>query len=312
MHLSKHQLAILAIIINTIIWSAASPIFKWALTELPPFTFAFLRFLIAALIMFPFVYKRIKIKFEDFYKLFILALAGMTLNISLFFLGLTLTQSINVPIIASTMPFMLVVGSLLFLHEVPKPKEILGILVSLIGVLIIVLRPTDHLSLFSSVLGNIYLILSVVALVAYTILLKRFKLPYASSTIIFWIFFISSITFFPLFMIEAQKTNILNTLDFKGTFGVIYGALFSSTLGYYFYNYAAKYLKADEIGIFTYLEPVATAMVAIPLLHEKITFYYLIGSFFVFLGLFIAELRLHYHPFHHLKETDDPWLESGP
>jgi drug/metabolite transporter (DMT)-like permease len=312
MHLSKHQLAILAIILNTIIWSAASPIFKWTLTELPPFTFAFFRFLIATLIMFPFVYKRLRIRFEDFYKLFILALTGITLNITLYFLGLTLTQSINVPIITSTMPFMLVVGSFLFLHEVPKPKEILGILVSLIGVLIIILRPTDHLSLFGSIVGNIYLILSVVVMVIYTILLKRYKLPYASSTIIFWIFFISSITFFPFFAMEAKGTNILNALDFKGTFGIIYGAIFSSTLGYYFYNYAAKYLKADEIGIFTYLEPVATAMVAIPLLHEQITFYYIIGSIFVFLGLFIAELKLRYHPFHHLKETDDPWLESGP
>jgi len=312
MHLSKHQLAILAIILNTIIWSAASPIFKWALTETPPFTLAFLRFFIATLIMFPFIYKKIKINFDDFYKIFILSVVGITGNISFFYLGLSLAQSINVPIMASIMPILLIISSLIFLHEIPKPKQILGTLVSLIGVIIIVIRPADHLPLAGSLLGNGYLILSVISLVAYTILLKRFKLPYSSSTIVFWIFFIGSITFFPLFVNEAKSTNILVALDFKGSFGVLYGAIFSSMLGYYFYNYAVKHLKADEIGIFTYLEPVATAMVALPLLHEQITFYYLIGSFFVFLGLFIAELKLRYHPFHHLKETTDPWLESGP
>ena len=312
MHLSKHQLAILAIILNTIIWSAASPIFKWALTETPPFTLAFLRFFIATLIMFPFIYKKIKINFDDFYKIFILSVVGITGNISFFYLGLSLAQSINVPIMASIMPILLIISSLIFLHEIPKPKQILGTLVSLIGVIIIVIRPADHLPLAGSLLGNGYLILSVISLVAYTILLKRFKLPYSSSTIVFWIFLIGTITFFPLFVNEAKSTNILVALDFKGSFGVLYGAIFSSMLGYYFYNYAVKYLKADEIGIFTYLEPVATAMVALPLLHEQITFYYLIGSFFVFLGLFIAELKLRYHPFHHLKETTDPWLESGP
>lgn len=312
MKLSKHKIAILTIIINTLIWSAAAPIYKWSLHDTPPFTFAFFRFLLATLIMLPFVYKDMKIKFDDFYKLFILAFVGITFNVSLLLIGLTLTQSINVPIIASIMPIMLIISSFIFLHEIPKPKEILGTVVSLVGVLIIILRPADHIPLFGSILGNIYLIVSLISLVSYTILLKWFKLPYRSSTIIFWIFLISSITFLPFFVFELGKNNLVFTMNFRGSFGILYGAIFSSTIGYLLYNYAVKYLKADEVGIFTYLEPVATAIVALPLLHEQITFAYLLGSIFVFLGLFIAEAKLHYHPFHHLKETTDPWLEAGP
>ena len=36
--------AILALVIANIIWGAASPIFKYALTDIPPFTLAFIRF----------------------------------------------------------------------------------------------------------------------------------------------------------------------------------------------------------------------------------------------------------------------------
>jgi len=312
MQLTKHQLGILAIILNTLIWSAAAPIFKWSLTEIHPYTLAFLRFFFATLLMFPFVYKNIRIKFEDFYKLFLLGVTGLTCNISLFFLGLSLTESINVPIITSTMPILLGISAYIFLHEVPKPKEIVGTIVSLLGVIIIVVRPTDGLLLFTSILGNIYLILSLISLIAYTILLKKFTLHYPTSTIIFWMFLITSITFLPVFVQDIKTTNLLTELDFKGSIGVLFGAIFSSTLAYYFYNYSLKYLKAEEVGIFTYLEPVATAMVAIPLLHEQITFTYLVGGFFVFVGLFIAEAKLHYHPFHHLKEINKPWLESGP
>ena len=91
---------------------------------------------------------------------------------------------------------------------------------------------------------------------------------------------------------------------------IIFGALLSSVIAQAVYNYAVNNLKTDEVGIFIYLGPVITALVAIPLLHEQITFTYLLGSLFVFLGLIIAEAKLHYHPFH--PHVSDPWLESGP
>ena len=313
MKLSKHQKAILAVAICTIIWSAAAPIFKWSLQETPPFTLVFFRFFIATLIMFPIVIKKIKIRFEDFYKILLLTLTGITFNISFVYLGLTLAQSINAPIIASSTPIFLIIGSIIFFHELPKVKEIIGTIVSLIGVLIIVVRPIDHLPLHGFIIGNLFFVLSILSLVCYTLLFKKFKLSYAPTTLLFWMFLLGSITTFPQFLSEARTTNSLATLDFRGSFGIIYGAILSSILGQFFYNFAVKHLKTDEVGIFSLLGPVVTALVAIPLLHEQITFAYLLGSVFVFLGLIIAEVKLHYHPFHHLvNQNDDSWLESGP
>ena len=189
----------------------------------------------------------------------------------------------------------------------------MGIIVSLIGVLVIVVSPMRHISLVGSIIGNIYFILSVISLVSYTILLKLFKLKYASSTLIFWIFLLATITFFPLFLFETHGKSVLATIDVRGLFGIMYGAVFSSILGQILYNYAVKMLKSEEIGVFTYLGPVITALVALPLLHEQITFFYLLGSLFVFLGLFIAEVKFRYHIFHHhFNNVDDSWLESGP
>lgn len=315
MHLSRHHLAILSIAICTIIWSAASPFFKWSMQETPPFTIAFFRFLIATLIMFPFMVRknRLVIHFEDFYKLVILALTGLTFNLGFYYLGLFYSQSINAPIIASMIPIFLIFGSILFLHEKPKKKALYCTVVSLIGVGIIIFRPILHASQNGSVLGNVFLLLSVISLVSYTILLKKFKLKYHASTLIFWIFFIATITFFPAFIFQPHKTSFHEVFSFQGSIGIFYGALLSSLLGQMLYTYSVKRLKTDEIGIFTYLGPVVTALVAIPLLHEQITFSYLLGSLFVFLGLFIAEVKLRYHIFHHhFNNVDDSWLESGP
>lgn len=311
MYLSKHKLAILAIVLNTLIWSAASPIFKWSLDSTPPFTIAFFRFAIATLILLPFVKHKLAIRFEDFYKLFTLAVIGITIHNSFYFLGLTLAPSINVPIISSMTPIFLIIGGILFLREKPKPKVLLGTIISLIGTMIIVFRPNDG-TVVGSIMGNFYFVLSTLMFVWYTLLIKYYKLRYSYATIIFWTFFIGTIALLPMFILEVQTTNSLATLNLKGSIGIIYGAIFSSTLGYGLYNYAAKYIRANEIGIFSYLEPVATALVAIPLLHEEITFLYLLGGIIVFLGIFIAEAKLHYHPFHQLKRFNDPPLDSGP
>jgi drug/metabolite transporter (DMT)-like permease len=313
MKLSKHQKALFAVAICTIIWSAAAPIFKWSMQTVPPSTLLFFRFLFATLIMLPLVWKNISIKFEDFYRIFILAIVGITFNIGFFYLGLTLSPSINAPIIQSTMPIYLIIGSIIFLHEKPKPKIIFGTAVSLIGVLIIVLRPIDHISVIRLITGNIDFILSIFSLASYTLLLKWFKPKYSASTLIFWMFLIATITFFPVFVFEERTTHSLMHLDIHGFVGILYGAIFSSILGQMFYNYSVKRLVSAEIGLFTYLGPVITALVAIPLLHEQITFAYLLGVLFVFLGLFIAEIKLKYHPFHHhLNNIEDSWLESGP
>jgi drug/metabolite transporter (DMT)-like permease len=296
MKLSRHHVAVIAIVANTVIWSAASPIFKWSLADIPPFTMAFYRFFIAALLLFPFVATKIKVSIDDFYKLLLLSFVGIVLHIAFFYLGLSLAPSINVPIISSVTPILLIIGGMLFLHEKPKKQVIIGTMVGLIGFFIIILQPILEQAAVGSIIGNIFYFLSVVALVFYTILLKRYNLKYSYTTIMFWLFLIGALAFFPLFLFENKGADPFIYFDFRGTIGILYGAILSSLVGYFLYNYAVRFIKAQEIGIFMYLDPFVTALVAIPLLGETITFTYTIGALFVFLGIFIAEKRIHYHP----------------
>lgn len=64
-----HNQAIIALIIANIIWGAASPIFKLALENIPPFTLAYIRFLGAALILAPFAFKSLNIDRKDYRRL---------------------------------------------------------------------------------------------------------------------------------------------------------------------------------------------------------------------------------------------------
>lgn len=299
--LSKPKLAVLALILANVIWGATSPIFKWSLEDTTPFTFGFIRFFLASLILLPFVIHKLKISLNALIKIAIISYLGLFLHITYLLFGLELSASINAPIIGSSAPIFLIIGAMLFLKEKPKKRVIFGTSISLIGVLIIILQPIIETGLDGSVLGNIFFLLSMICAVIYALLMKKFHLPYHISTITFWLFAITALTYFPFFLWESQSANWIQQLTPQALTGILYGAAFTSVVAYFCYNFALRYLVVNETGIFFYADPIVAILVAIPLLGEKITTVFVVGSLLVFLGIFVAERRFHFHPLHLLK-----------
>lgn len=303
MQLGKIQLSILALIIANVIWGASFPVYKWALSDIPSLTFVFLRFYIAALILLPFVYKDLKVKREDWWDLFLLSFVGITVSISLLILGLKLSSSINAPIIMSAGPVILIIGSFFYLKEKLKKKVVAGTTISLLGVLVIVLMPVFKEGLDGGILGNLLLVGAAITSVVHALLLKKIMPKYKPLTIAFWQFLIGSIPLLPFFFIELNQTHWTANINMKIIIGIFFGAVLATAVAHSIYAYGIKFIKASEVGVFTYVDPVATIIVAMPLLNEKITPLYIFGAFFVFLGIFIAEGRIHYHPFHKLRSN---------
>lgn len=301
MQLGKIQLSILLLIIANVIWGAAFPLYKWSLDNIPPFTFAFLRFYLGALIILPFVFRKLNIARENIKDLFIVSIFSVTLQIPLLFFGLQLSPSINAPIIIAAGPVFLIIASIFFLKERPRSKIIAGTLISLIGVIVIILRPLLEQGLSGGIIGNLLIFLAMLCGVIQAILLKKITPKNDPLTITFWMFLIGAIPLLPLMLWESQTFNIWRDINLQGTIGLVYGIIFAAVLAHFFLAYGIKYIKASEVGIFTYVDPLATVVVAVPLLNEIITPAYLIGAVFVFLGIFIAEGRLHYHPLHKLR-----------
>ncbi len=302
MTLPKTRRAILALIIANFIWGAAAPVFKWSLLDIEPFTLAFLRFFLATYLLLPLVYKNVTIRKEHFGHIIFGAIAGITINITFFFLGLEYASSVNAPIIGSSGPVLILLAAILFLKEKPKKKVIYGMFLSLAGVTIIIIRPLIEQGLDTSFIGNLYFLLATIGGVVHTVYLKKLVTYYDPLVLTFWTFLIGSITFLPFMLSEISTKGFLTNIGFPGVVGIIFGACLSSALAYSLSCIAMKYLDASEIGIFSYMDPIIAVLIAIPLLDETITFTYLLGSTLVFLGLFVAEGRLHYQTITKLSE----------
>lgn len=304
MSLSTHQKAILALIIANLIWGAASPIFKWSLTNIEPFTLAFLRFALAAIILYPLAKQSLYIAKKDWLKLLVLSVAGITFNISFFFYGLKLAPSINAPIIATAGPIFLLACCLIFLKERLRLKIAIGTTIGFLGVLFIILRPLIENGFDLAVLGNLFFVLATAGAVIHTLFLKKLAPHYHPLTITFWSFFIGSVSFLPFFYLEVKKVGFLPNLELPGLVGILFGVFLCSAIAYFLFDWAVKQLYAQEVGVFAYLDPIIAIIIAIPLLGEIPTPAYFLGSILVFLGIFIAQSRIPYHPFNLFKNRD--------
>ncbi len=296
---------VLALIIANVIWGAASPIFKYALVNIPPFTLAAIRFIFAAILLLPFI-KTIKFNLltkREWLELFLGSFFGIFINITFFFFGLKNAKSINAPIIASAGPVFLYLFSTMFLGEKPNRRVLVGMLISLIGVLVIILSPIflegQKLEL-GEVKGNIFFVIATIGGVLYPIFYKNVvkKLDIIRTT---FLGFVMSIFMFLPFMLYEFRSWSFSSLNIPGWTGIIFGVIFASLIAYFFYNFGIAILKTQEIGLFAYIDPVAAIIIAVPLLHEYPNLYFFIGTALVLGGIFFAENRIHWHPFDKLK-----------
>lgn len=298
--LTGYQKAILAMVVANIIWGAASPIFKLSLQNIPPFSLAFLRFFLATIILFPFVHKDLhnfKKQVDNWKEIVGYALTGITINIIFFFLALRLTTSITAPIIGSAGPIALIIFGALFLNEKVTGRKIIGSAVSFLGVLLLIIEPILDKGFDGSLIGNLFLVIATLGAVGQTIYGRRLAHKYPPLPLTFWAFFIGTLTFIPLAFPEILH---FPQLDWRGILGIIYGAVFSSTIAYSLFAWGLSKIEASEAGLYFYLDPIVAIVIAYPLLGEKPSIPFLVGSVLVFAGILIAEKRLNYHPLHKL------------
>jgi drug/metabolite transporter (DMT)-like permease len=168
--------------------------------------------------------------------------------------------------------------------------------------MIIILRPIFDTGIDGSITGNLLFVISTLSFVVYTILLKDYKFPYSAATVTFYLFMFATVIFFPFFLWEMGQSTTEILISERSIIGILFAAILTSVVGYVFYNFALKYIRASETGIFLYIDPVITVLIAVPLLGEQVTPSFIIGAVLVFLGIFIAERRLQYHPIHKLKK----------
>ncbi|MBN2540328.1 MAG: DMT family transporter [Bacilli bacterium] len=135
-----HLFAILQALLVTFLWSASFLLILYGLGEVPPVTFAGLRYAIAAFVLFG--YLLVKKRWNEFklitkkqwLKLIALGLVMYFLNQGALYLGLTYITPVQVSLVMNFTPIVVLVFSYRVLQEKPTRNNLIGIGIYLIGI----------------------------------------------------------------------------------------------------------------------------------------------------------------------------------
>ncbi len=162
-------------------WSGNFIVGKFAtLYEVPPLTLNFLRWLIVWIILIPFTFrdilKNIKVIKKNFYPILLMSITSISIFNSVVYYSLNFTQVLNGALMISTIPVLIVFISFLFKTEKIDFSQVLGLILSITGVLTIITRldftKLIHLDLNK---GDLWLLVAMLSWAIYSTMLRTHK-----------------------------------------------------------------------------------------------------------------------------------------
>uniref|UniRef100_A0A7V2ZIP1 EamA/RhaT family transporter n=1 Tax=Ignavibacterium album TaxID=591197 RepID=A0A7V2ZIP1_9BACT len=286
-----------ALLLNTIIWGGTFALIKNALTDISPLLFLGIRFIIAAAILFPFIYKIVKQTDRNTF------IAGSVLGLFYFFgfatqtIGLNYTTATKSGFITGT--FVVIIPILQTIIEKKKPKwyNIVSIIFVMIG-LIFLSSSGDNLLQFINELGsdfNIgdFLTLICAVLFAFQVVyVDVFTKKYDYMPMVFIQLLITGIGGFlgSIFLssigLEIVKFNLTTNL----IFALVYTSVFASIIATIIQLRYQKVVSPTKAGIIYSFEPIMAAILAFFIVGEKISKFGMFGGVFIVIGLLLSEI----------------------
>ncbi|MBE4009109.1 DMT family transporter [Vibrio parahaemolyticus] len=277
---------------TVMIWGGNSIVNKIAASTIEPSAMSFYRWFVAMVLLTPFclpaVIKQRHVIRPYLTKLAFLALLGMVLNQSLgYYAGLTTTAS-NMALITSLVPLISVFLSVPLLGKSVSMLSIVGGVISLGGLAFMLGHGDVTYFLHQDMTqGDSLMLLAALVYAAYCVLLKRWKMPFNSLTLVYMQGFFSVIMLTPLWLSSEQLLPSQEALPL-----IAYAGIAASIFAPLMWVKAIDLIGADSSAMFMNLMPVVSVALASTLLGEEIHVYHIIGGLMVISGVILSQIKV--------------------
>ena len=301
----KKWLPYIAVITAMLIWAGSGIAVKAALTALSPLMLVLTRFTIGVLLMLAIGLLAnqmaspnsiIRLQTLDKQDIWMFVLGGIFQPFLYFIMETYSYKLFATPTIAeaflSTNPLIAPIFALIFLRENVTLWNIIGILVSTAGMILLVLAGSGSFALGSYWAIPLALV-TVCMAAAYSIILKKIPEKYSSLTIVFWVQLFGLVLFYILAagkaLVYADAQWIIGAITPAAISGVAYLAALSSVAAFILFCYSVRYMGVTRANIFNNIRPVFTALLMLCIFGEHLPVWKWVGIAIIVLGLFICQ-----------------------
>lgn len=265
---------------------------KIATESMPPFTLAFFRSFLAFLFLAPFSwkewYRHRNIWIKEWKPLTILSLTGIAIFLSLVYLAIQYTTTINASIVEATTPVFSVILGYLFLGERFNRLQISGGIISLAGVLWLITGGSLQVIFqFSFNIGDLLMLASVISWSVYSLYVKRhsWKIPVYGG--LMTMLLISCLFLVPFVVLDFYQGAEIEW-NMSLILSLLYLGIFPSILALILWNKGVEFIGPSRASIFLNLIPVFTTFSAIMFLDESIGWLQIFGGMIVLSGVYLT------------------------
>lgn len=260
-----------------------------------------IRFAVTYLLLLAASHKHFRCKeWKDELILFICGIAGCTLYYWAENTALGISPSSNVSLIVCTNPLLIMIfGGIIYKSERLCKRQILGCLITFVGMVLVVLNGKFILKL--SPLGDMLAFSSAIVWAIYSLVLRQLNGKYSTLFITRKVFFYGAITSLPIMISESLKaTNTTDSLlgipwyhfaEPVVILNFLALTVFSSLFGYLIWNKVLKQLGTVLASNYIYGIPLVTIITAVIALGERITPMAIAGAAAIIAGMILAEWK---------------------
>lgn len=283
--------AILLVSLPLIGWSLAFPLIKIALDELSWVNLTILRFLVACstlLVLLGLQRHRFPLPGrQELPALFLLGFFG----IIVYHLGLNYGEQYVSPgaasLLVATIPVFVVMLAVVFLDEGITGWKLLGITLSLAGVVVLSLWGTGTATIeIDYVGGAIAVLIAAVMGALYTVAGKKMLGRYSPLSLTVYAILLGSLGLLPA--VNGSLFRQLGHLSLQATAAVLFLGLFSTIVSYALWYMALQRQSASSLSVYLYVVPVVATALSWMLFDDAITPMYLLGGVLVIGGVAIV------------------------
>lgn len=258
-----------------------------------PWTMAFGRWSIAALILLPFALAGILASWDRLraaaLDILILGILGMVICGGGVYISLHYTTATNAALIYNASSLLIVLMDAFYFGIRLTWLRMLGLLLGFIGVAVIVLNgDIGKLRSFQFNTGDIGMLAAAISWAIYSVMLKREKVKALPTLTMFAaVAFLGALCLLPFMLFEILSTRIVPTSG-AAWLTILSLALIPGVGAYGIFQIVVKRVGPSIAAIFFYLAPVFGVLIAATVLGETFRTYHAVGLVLVIVGVAIA------------------------
>ena len=263
--------------------------------EVPPVGLSFWRWLLGAIVLFPFIYPSLKVNAPDIRRhIGPLTLLGgiMIVSATLLMIGLNFTAAINASVINAIQPVSTVLLAMLILRDRLRLSQFCGVALGFIGVTAMMtgmeLEPTLLRVKFD--VGGFLILLGSLGYSLYAINLRKIPNTLSPSAALFMIIVTGCVIVLPFYVIETILYKPV-PLSAHAIYAIVALSLVSTVFGTLMWNRGNQLIGPSRAGMFINLIPIFAAAMAILFLDERLHLYQVICAAIIGGGIFLVLRR---------------------